>query len=475
MRKYTHGIEACVSARLCSLLRPHPLHDVIRTAARRKVKRHKSPIHFLLYLSRLKPGNIETIEAVRQRPDYQPSFDRTICDTKDDAFTMANLAHLGCEYKIYSDGSGYEGGVGASAILYKGERVVKTLRYYLGTDKCHTVYEAEGIGISMGLHLLTNLNRKINSAVIMGSDSQALIRATENQRPHTGHYILDEIHDAAENLHAKQDGLHNRQERLQAVREGEVWNGRKKGVIDLCLIWVPGHHNFAPNERADEEAKKAAQGDSSDPGLLPPFLRKRIPHSISAVRQDFAKRLQRRWKRRWKESPRAKSLRSIDNTAPSKKFLKLTKDLNRSQSSIIMQLRTGHVGLNQHLFRIKRVESPSCPHCHGITVETVKHYLLDCPFYRRERHELQTKLRRNAYSITFLLSSPVTIKPLLKFIHSTGWFKSLLKSGNRNQRTNAKNVADLRARGRVFEQWIANPNTHAQYRANPARRQAPNS
>jgi hypothetical protein len=161
---------------------------------------------------------------------------------------MANLAHLGCEYKIYSDGSGYEGGVGASAILYKGERVVKTLRYYLGTDKCHTVYEAEGIGISMGLHLLTNLNRKINSAVIMGSDSQALIRATENQCPHAGHYILDEIHDAAEKLHAKQDGLYNRQERLQAVREGEVWNGRKKGVIDLCLIWVPGHHNFAPNK-----------------------------------------------------------------------------------------------------------------------------------------------------------------------------------------------------------------------------------
>jgi len=172
-------------------------------------------------------------------------------------------------------------------------------------------------------------------------------------------------------------------------------------------------------------------------------------------------------------SPRAKSLRSIDKSAPSNKFLKLTKDLNRSQASIITQLRTGHIGLNQHLFRIKKVESPSCPHCRGITVETVKHFLLDCPFYRRERHELQSKLRRNASSISFLLSSPVATKHLLKFVHSTGRFKSFLNSGNRDQYTNAKYVADKRAAGRAFEQWISDPRTHAQYRANPARHEAP--
>ena len=138
------------------------------------------------------------------------------------------------------------------------------------------------------------------------------------------------------------------------------------------------------------------QGDSSDLKQLPPFLRKRIPHSISAVHQGFATQLQKRWKRRWKVSPRAKSLHSIDKSAPSKKFLKLTKDLNCSQASIVMQLRTGHIGLNPHLFCIKKAESPSCPHCKGITVETVKHFLLDCPSYQRERHKLQSKLCCNA-------------------------------------------------------------------------------
>ena len=160
--------------------------------------------------------------------------------------------------------------------------------------------------------------------------------------------------------------------------------------------------------------------------------------------------------------PHAKSLRSIDKSAPSKKFLKLTKDLNCSQVSIVMQLCTGHIGLNQHLFCIKKAESPSCPHCKGITVETVKHFLLDFPFYRRERHKLQTKLRRNASLLSFLLSSPVAVKPLLKFVHSTGRFKSF-DSGNRDQYTNAKYVTDKQADGRAFEQWIADPQMHVQY------------
>lgn len=218
------------ATQLCSLPDTHPLHDTLRLAARRKIKQHRSPIHHLLYLSRLKPGSIETIKAVRRQPDYTPSFDRYICNTKDDVFTMATLAHINSKYKVYSDSSGYEGGIGASTVLYKGPNIIKTLRYYLGTDKCHTVYEAEGVGVFMGLHLLTSLGSKISGMAILGTDSQALVRATKNQHPHAGHYILDEIHSAAEKLHTTQDGLTNRQERLQRIQEGRRWKGCKKGV-----------------------------------------------------------------------------------------------------------------------------------------------------------------------------------------------------------------------------------------------------
>ena len=221
---------------------------------------------------------------------------------------MATFSHIGCLYKIYPDGLGCKGGIGASAILYKGDNIINSLRYYLRTDKQHMVYEAERVGISMGLHLLIGLNRKLNDMVIMGSDSQALIKAIKNQRPHTGHYILDEIHNAAEKLQAKQDRLFNRGEQAQAAREGVTWKGRAKGVIDLRLIWVPGHHDFTPNKCTNEEAKKAAQGDSSDAKLLLLYLRKSLPHSITALHQDFTARLNKHWSRCWKTSPCTKVL-----------------------------------------------------------------------------------------------------------------------------------------------------------------------
>ena len=74
----------------------------------------------------------------------------------------------------------------------------------------------------MGLHLLNSLNRRLNGTVIMGSNSQALIKATKNQSLHAGHYILDEIHNAAEDLQAKQDGLLNQEEWAQVTRKGEA-------------------------------------------------------------------------------------------------------------------------------------------------------------------------------------------------------------------------------------------------------------
>jgi hypothetical protein len=145
-------------------------------------------------------------------------------------------------------------------------------------------------------------------------------------------------------------------------------------------------------------------------------------------------------------------LRSIDNSAPSKKYIRLTKLLDRRQSSILFQLRTGHISLNHHLFRIHKSESPSCPHCHGITVETVKHFLLDCPHYRKERHLLQRKLHRNAASLSFLLNNPAAVIPLLKFVHSTGRFKTFFGKDNKDKiHTNARNVAEIHASAAAFK------------------------
>ena len=67
------------------------------------------------------------------------------------------------------------------------------------------------------------------------------------------------------------------------MAEGNTGRSMLKGVIDLQVHWVPGHSEFVPNEKADDEAKKAAQGNSSNAKSLPKFLCKHLPLSISAL------------------------------------------------------------------------------------------------------------------------------------------------------------------------------------------------
>ena len=240
---------------------------------------------------------------------------------------------------------------------------------------------------------------------------------------HPSQYIIDNIHQSAESLRRKQDGIINHMDRLSAIAEGEEWTGQPRGVIDLQIQWVLGHIDFTPNEKADEEVKKAAQSNSSKAKYLPKFLCKPLPLSISALQQCNICKI-KRWVRRWKSSSREDVLKSIDNTAPSKKYLRLILGLDCRQASLLFQLHSGHVGLNQHLFHIKKSDTPMCPNCQGITGESMKHFLIDCPYYRHKRHALHTKLRCNAGSLSFLLSSPIAALPVLKFVHATGRFKA---------------------------------------------------
>jgi ribonuclease HI len=149
--------------------------------------------------------------------------------------------------------------------LYVDNRVDRVLHYHLGSENEHTVYEAEGVGIVMALYLLKVGYKHIDHSTSICSDSQALLKALGNLRSHTGHYILDKVHDFSEDLHAKQDGLINSIEQCEALAEGHSWKGRKRGVLDLQLhSGVLGHCDYARNEKADEEAKRAAQGLTSD-------------------------------------------------------------------------------------------------------------------------------------------------------------------------------------------------------------------
>ncbi|KIJ98006.1 hypothetical protein K443DRAFT_104689, partial [Laccaria amethystina LaAM-08-1] len=102
------------------------------------------------------------------------------------------------------------------------------------------------------------------------------------------------------------------------------------GTVKFALKWIAAHKGVVGNERVDEEAKRAAQGDSSPPEELPPILRKRLPLSAAAVKQEHAEGLKVRWMEDWKASPRYARFQHIDPAFPFNKFRNISNKLSRS-------------------------------------------------------------------------------------------------------------------------------------------------
>jgi hypothetical protein len=57
-------------------------------------------------------------------------------------------------FKVYSDRSAQDGVVGAAAVLIKPGKATCKLQYHLGSAEHHTVFEAELVGLLLGLHLI---------------------------------------------------------------------------------------------------------------------------------------------------------------------------------------------------------------------------------------------------------------------------------------------------------------------------------
>ena len=185
------------------------------------------------------------------------------------------------------------------------------------------------------------------------------------------------------------------------------------------------HEGIEGNERADELAKQATEEGSSPNRRLPVFIRRKgLPASISATRQVMKSDIKKRWKTEWEVSPRQVILSNVDCSMPSDDFMHIVSQLNRRQASVLIQLRTGHLPLNNVLFRIKRADTPACPHCNNGTRETMIHFLFFCPHYEIARDRLNNATRREKKPISFLLGKRKGIPHLLHYVHNTERLKS---------------------------------------------------
>ncbi|RDB20589.1 putative RNA-directed DNA polymerase from transposon X-element [Hypsizygus marmoreus] len=305
----------------------------------------------------------------------------------------------------------------AAAILYHSDRLqpARTLRYHLGLLTKHTSYEAEAVSSILAAWLLQNERDVMVQQVISYMDSQAFINAISAQTAKSGQYLMDEYLELTESM-------------------GSGCVVASPAPSKFELRWISGHSGVDGNERVDEEAKRAAQGESSHPNALPPILRKPLPSSTTAEKQAFMKQLQLRWTADWKKSPRHATFSKIDPNFPFNKFRKLRDKLTCHQASQLMQLCTGHIPLNMYLHRIGKARLPRCKMCYacsGQTIpETVKHYLFKCQAYSKERHQMSTALRWRSRDMRFILGSEKGMTQLAKFIARTSRLRHIPGDGS---------------------------------------------
>jgi len=195
-----------------------------------------------------------------------------------------------------------------------------------------------------------------------------------------GQHLLNQLQDKIEEVHGK-----HREEAL------EIW-------------WNPGHKEIRENERADKEAKQVARGDSSPDGQLPHACRGKIKTSRSAVRQTYTRKVKNDAANLFAESPRYLCLQEIDPSTPSPNFHKGTEHLMHEQTSMLVQLRTGHILLTKYLHRIGKANSPMCHTC-SHQRETIHHYLMTCPTYMEPRRQLERHIGRVEKLMKILLTN----------------------------------------------------------------------
>jgi hypothetical protein len=150
----THLIDkvwAGAALRLVTLLASHPIHAAVKQEVEWSTRIHSLPLYDLMKDFHLEPTQIEKIRAVQvpatwmsmMQVDVAPSKKEAQRREKDDVFT----------YRVYTDGSGIDGHIGGSAVLFVHGVEQASLQLHLGEDE-HTVFEGEGIGGCLAMTLL---------------------------------------------------------------------------------------------------------------------------------------------------------------------------------------------------------------------------------------------------------------------------------------------------------------------------------
>ena len=391
-------LKACHRATVRYLTLPdtHPLFQIINEAKRSPPMKHFSPIDNHLKLFALRNSKMETIQPAACLPRRNKRFATSIASNREESihFEIQDSA----DFKVYSDGSGHDDGIGAAAIIYRKNSAhpLKSLQFYLGTPNKHNNYEAEAAGALLALWLIRTTPETIGKQVSLYIDNQSLIAAINAPRANPGQYLINSARTAADDSGSS-----------------------------LTIRWISSHSRVKGNEEVDRLAKEAAEGRSSATDNLPHLLRSPLPTSASASKQEYNAKLKAKWLDLWNTSPRKPRLVQFGDKFPYSMFLKRLYVLTRKQSSLILQIRCGHFPLNVYLHKINKSETNRCQACIAVhdndtPIETINHFIFDCPAYDEARDELIAKIGRSRFHLSDIMADTDRMKSLVTYINRTG-------------------------------------------------------
>ena len=273
--------------RICTLPHTHPLHSIINSIKANPPRKHPSPLANLVRTFKLQRKNMETITPRAQCNVRQPNFITSTAGSREESIKEEKDDKA--DYKVFSDGSGIDEGIGAAAILYKRGRLtpISELKFFLGTPSKHNTYEAEAIGAILATWLLNGNPGTVGKNVSLYIDNQAIISSMKNLKATSGQHLIKHLTLLANNV-----------------------------GCNLTVRWISSHSKVRGNEKVDELAKDAANRHSSERIRLPHILRSPLPISASATKQAYHRKLKGKWEENWENSTRYERLAEIDDNFP---------------------------------------------------------------------------------------------------------------------------------------------------------------
>ena len=299
--------------------------------------------------TREKPSYWSQLGSSKNRSNEQQEEGKAIIQ---DMVNEVSASALVC----FTDGSCLPnpGPCGAGAVIYHPDGQEECIKRPVTAYGSILLGELVAI-LSVTEHLTTNNSHIQHRQIRIFSDSQTAVGII------TLNWVSDHYLDVIKKINENISSL-----------ESKGWN--------LEIVWTPGHSEVQGNDVADRLAKEAAM-EAKELGEETSIV------TVQDIKRHARVSIRYKWQQRWDIGESGRDFYLC------KPFLKSNPRLDYPNIKLykkMLQLRTGYSKLNDYRHKLGQVETR---YCECGQIETVQHYLLECPLYDEARYTLLKRLR----------------------------------------------------------------------------------